>query len=312
MNKLIVLFVLIICVCGTISSRAQSEAKKDTSWKKGGVGSLSFNQVSFTNWAAGGDNAISGTAFLTLFANYSKNKLSWDNQLEMVYGMSKIGNTTARKNEDKIDLNSKLGYKSDGSTFYYTFLFNFKSQFANGYSKLSDSIPVSKFAAPAYLLYSLGIDYKTDNGFSFYLSPVTGKTLIVNDPRIADAGIYGNEALKTDANGITSPGKKIFNQLGPYLRSTYNHDIFTNVNLITKLELFSNYLKNPQNIAVNWEVMCTMKVNKFLSAFISTHLIYDDLISVPIIKELHGVKVESLGKKIQFKQALGLGLSYKF
>ena len=63
----------------------------------------------------------------------------------------------------------------------------------------------------------------------------------------------------------------------------------TNVNLLTKLELFSNYLKNPQNIAVNWEVLFAMKINKFLTANLGTQMIYDDIISVPVVKEENGI-----------------------
>ena len=291
---------------------AQNTSSQDTSWKKGGVGSLNFNQVGFSNWAAGGDNSISGAAFLSLYANHTGKRISWDNLLDMAYGLSKIGDAQARKNEDKIDLNSKLGFKACEGKWFYTFMFNFKSQFTNGFTKPGDSIPVSKFAAPAYLLYSIGIDYKPNSSFSLYFSPITGKSLLVNDQRIADAGIYGNERLSVDASGKIIPGKKSFTQVGPYLRAILNHEILTNVNLQTKLELFSNYLRNPENIAVNWEVMLTMKINTYLNANLGTQIIYDDIISVPVLKEVHGVKVSSLSKKIQFKEVFGLGLSYKF
>jgi len=175
MKKLFITSLMSILIATNLF--AQTPAPVDTSWKKGGLGALNFNQVSFTNWAAGGDNSISGAAFLSLFANYAKDKMSWDNQLYLAYGLTKIGDTKIRKNEDKIDFNSKVGYKIDDSKFYYTFLFNFKSQFADGFTKPEDSIAVSKFAAPAYLLYSLGIDYKPNETFSVYLSPITGKNI---------------------------------------------------------------------------------------------------------------------------------------
>jgi hypothetical protein len=304
-TKIFIVCVISLFLCNGLI--AQDVAQVDTSWKKGGIGSLSFNQVGFSNWAAGGDNALSGAAYLSLFANYTREKMSWDNMLDLAYGLSKIGDAKVRKNEDKIDLNSKLGYRAGEGKLFYTFLFNFKSQFANG-----DSIPVSKFASPAYVLYSLGIDYKPNDYFSLYFSPVTGKTLLVNDQRIADAGIYGNEGASMDLNGNLISGKKTFTQLGPYLRAAFKKDVFTNVNLQAKLELFSNYFKNPQNIAVNAELLFAMKINKYLSANLATQLIYDDIISVPVIKEMHGVKLTSLSKKVQIKEVFGLGLSYKF
>ena len=39
-------------------------------WKKGGLVGINFTQSSFTNWAAGGENALSATALVNLFANY--------------------------------------------------------------------------------------------------------------------------------------------------------------------------------------------------------------------------------------------------
>jgi hypothetical protein len=85
-----------------------------------------------------------------------------------------------------------------------------------------------------------------------------------------------------------------------------------NVNLGTKIELFSNYLDRPQNIDVNWEMLIGMKINKLLSASISTQLIYDNDIPVPIERDVNGIKVSDVGPRLQFKEILALGLSYKF
>jgi len=301
--KKIITTVITVAFAG--STMAQTSTPVDTSWKKGGMGSINFNQVALSNWAAGGENSISGAAFLTLFANYAKDRLVWDNQLDLAYGLLKSGDAKVRKNEDKIDLNSKLGYKmSHDSKFYYTFLFNFKSQFANGYDYKNDTLlkyPISKFLAPGYLLYSIGIDYKPNDAFSLYLSPLTGRTIIVNDDMLSQAGAFG-----------VDPGKKSLTQLGAYLRAMYKKDVFTNVNFQTKLELFSNYLDNPQNIAVNHEILIAMKVNKYITANIGTQMIYDDIIPVTVIKEKSGVKEAKTGPRLQFKEVFGIGLSYKF
>ena len=108
------------------------------------------------------------------------------------------------------------------------------------------------------------------------------------------------------------PGKKSLTQLGAYLRAMYKKDVFTNVNFQTKLELFSNYLDNPQNIAVNHEILIAMKVNKYITANIGTQMIYDDIIPVTVIKEKSGVKEAKTGPRLQFKEVFGIGLSYKF
>src|SRR5215510_4145111 len=96
------------------SDTAQAQAPVDTSWKKGGFVSLSFTQVSLTNWAAGGEEEYSGLALLNLFANYFKDKVSWENYIDLGYGLSKSGELDVRKTEDKIDLGSKYGYQAFG------------------------------------------------------------------------------------------------------------------------------------------------------------------------------------------------------
>jgi hypothetical protein len=84
------------------------------------------------------------------------------------------------------------------------------------------------------------------------------------------------------------------------------------VNLASKLELFSNYIDRPQNIDVNWEVLINMKINKFLTCNVATQMIYDNDIPVPVEREENGVKVMGTGPRLQFKEVLSLGLSFKF
>ena len=286
-------------------------------WKKGGITGLNFTQSSFTNWAAGGENAFSATALTSLFANYKKDKWTWDNNLDMAYGLLKSGNDKARKNEDKIDFTSKLGRYAFYEHWYYTALVSFKSQFDKGYNLPDDSNVVSHFLAPAYVIGAIGLDYKTkDNSFSAFISPVTSKTVIVNDQRLADAGAYGVTPAKYDSVAgvyvLVKNGKMVNSQFGGYIKIAFKKEIMKNVTLATKLELFSNYLKDPQNIQVNWEMLISMKVNKLITASISTNMIYDHNIPVPVKREINGVTVNGTGPRLQFKEILAIGISYKF
>lgn len=291
---------------------------KDTSyWKLGGITSLNFTQSSFTNWAAGGENAISASAFTSLFGNYKKGNWTWDNNLDLAYGMLKSGDQKFRKNEDKIDLTSKLGRYAFLNHWYYTAMVNFKSQFDDGFNLPDDSTVISHFLAPGYVLGSVGMDYKsTDNSLNIYISPVTSRTTIVNNQGLADVGAYGVQAARYDSvNGIyvmVEHGDKIRAEFGGYLKLTFKKEIFKNVTYGTKLELFSNYMDRPQNIDVNWENILSMKVNKFLSASITTNMIYDHDIPVPVKRTENGVTVNGTGPRLQFKQVLAIGLSYKF
>lgn len=266
-----------------------------SNWKLGGMSTLTFSQVSLSKyWAAGGENSLSGGVMINFYANYEKDNVSWANSLDLGYGLIKQGYIT-KKSNDRIDFSSQYGKKAS-ENWNYSGLFNFKTQFAPGYNYPNDQDIISNFFAPAYITTSLGMEYKPGDRFSLFLSPVTGKFTFVADDSLSASGSFGVE-----------PGEKFRAELGGFLKAMYKTPLFTNVDLQTKLDLFTNYLNNPQNIDVNMEILINMQINKFLSANINTLFIYDDDIKFLIDPE-SGKK----GPRLQFKEVLGLGLSYKF
>lgn len=274
-------------------------------WKRGGVFSLSLAQTSLTNWAAGGQNSFAVNGMLSTFANYKKGKTVWVNSLDLGYGLLNQGNLGYRKTDDKFDFLSKYGYEAF-KNFYYAVLFNFKTQMAPGY-KYDDAAKtkdlISDLFSPAYLLLALGLDFKPSDHLSAFIAPLTGKITIVNNKLLSDAGDFG-----------VKPGQKSLSEFGGYLRAIYTKNDFKseflkNVTFTSKVDLFSNYIKNPQNIVVNWETLIAFKVNKFLSANINTQLIYDDKIKVPVLRNGEST---SIGSLVQFKEILGVGFSYNF
>jgi len=316
--KRIKIFLCAAALAFAAKAHAQTPTPEDTSWKHGGFTSLSFTQVSLSNWAAGGEEAYSGVVMINLFANYAKDKTVWDNSLDLGYGLIKSGEAKARKNEDKIDLNSKYGYKAFGN-FFYSGLVNFRSQFTSGYNYPDDSTVVSKFAAPAYLTVALGLDYKPNEFFSAFISPATGKFTFVTDQKLADAGAYGVDPAVYDALGNkTADGKTLRKEFGAYFRAKFQKDLATNFNLSTTLALFDNYTDkdadNRTNVDVNWEAMLTMKAGKLFTVSLFTNLIYDHNIKLPDYETVNGVKTPkgTSGPKTQFKEVFGIGISYKF
>ncbi|TFG89570.1 MAG: DUF3078 domain-containing protein, partial [Candidatus Atribacteria bacterium] len=157
-------------------AKAQESADADTLWKFSGITSLNVSQLSLTNWAAGGDNSLSGNALINLAANYAKEKTSWENKLILGFGLNKQGNDPTRKSDDQIDFASKLGFKAS-EKWFYTGLLGFKTQFAQGYDNPGDvdRLKISNFMAPGYLSFSLGMDYKPSEVFSVFLSPISSK-----------------------------------------------------------------------------------------------------------------------------------------
>ena len=284
-------------------------------WQLGGVISINGQQVSLTNWAAGGNNSISVGGLVNVFAKYKKGKITWDNNLELGYGVIKQGdNKQWWKNDDKIQFSTKLGRQIKKS-WYATALGDFRTQFTDGFNYPNDSIYISRFMAPGYALAALGVDYKPNDHFSAFIAPVTGKFTFVNDPTLARAGAFGvqKEISYTDSTGtyITQNYKTHREEFGAYLKVQYQTKVMDNITFQTVLELFSNYFHNPQNVDVNWTTLTTFKVNKFISATLSTQLIYDD--DIKVLRNYGDKNVKgTIGPDIQFKQVLGVGFSYKF
>ena len=253
-------------------------------WQFGGVVSLNGQQVSLTNWAAGGVNSVSIGGLINVFAKYKKGKTTWDNSLELGYGVIRQGSTANwQKNDDKIQITTKYGRQAF-KKIYYSALGDFRTQFTIGYNYPNDSIYISRFLAPAYGLAALGFDVKPNDNFSIFFAPVTGKFTIVNDSTLAKVGACGVQKNEyKDVNNpfkITTHYKTHREEFGGYFKMQYQTKVMENITFQTILELFSNYLDKGHNIDVNWTTLTTFKVNKFISATLATQLIYDDDVKV--------------------------------
>ncbi|MDF1576211.1 MAG: DUF3078 domain-containing protein [Bacteroidales bacterium] len=296
-NKLLVISIALL----SLAAYAQGQEPADTLWKFNGTTSLNLSQLSLTNWAAGGDNSLSGNALVNLSANYAEEKTSWENKLVLGFGLVKQGNDPSRKSDDQIDFASKLGIKAS-EKWFYTALLGFNTQFAEGYDRPGedDRLKISSFMSPAYLSFSLGMDYKPSDVFSLFLSPVSGKFTFVLDEDLSAAGSFGLVA-----------GQKSRAELGAYVKMAIQKEVLKNVTLDTKINLFSNYLDNPQYVDVNWDLILSFKVNEYLSASLLTQLIYDYDIKFGEDTTGDG-NFDTFSEKVQFKELFGLGLSYTF
>ena len=263
-------------------------------WKTGIVTGVNLAQTALINWSAGGESSVAFNGLLSIFANYKDTTSEWDNSLDIGYGMLQQGKSMLVKTDDRFDLLSKYGVKAF-SDFNYTVLLNFKTQFAPGYQFPNDSVKISNFLAPAYLLGAIGLNYVPNAYFNAFLAPFTGKLTIVADNELSAEGAYG-----------VTPGKKLKGEFGGYARFIYSRSDFKsaflkNVAFTSKLDLFSDYLDKPQNIVFNWENMLAFNVNKYISFNINTHLMYDA-----------NIKNKGEAAKLQFKEILGLGFLLKF
>ena len=101
-----------------------------------------------------------------------------------------------------------------------------------------------------------------------------------------------------------------FNRVGAYVKVSYKNEILKNVLLDTKIDLFSNYLDNPQYVDVNWDMLLTFTVNEYISATLVTQLIYDRDIEIGSDTTGDGLH-DTFEHRIQFKELFGLGITYK-
>ena len=342
-------FFLLMLAIAMSSTTVSAQEETPDGWKKGGEGILNFSQTNLRNWAEGGVNSTAATANLAVFADYKKDKVTWENDLRLVLGMIGTNNptdpddkTVFRKADDVIDFDSKVGYKLSDKVFWSTLL-EFDSQIAKGFNYDDAAQPIiSRFAAPAYLRFGTGIDYKPYEFLSVYFSPLTYKAIIVADEEIANLGLYG-----------LPNGDQFKSEAGAYLKVGFKKDLIKNVSYTSNLELFSNYLatnfaekrdnitvtetaingtetvetKNgvyvlstegkskPQNVDVFWINTFGFKVNKYITATFEATLKYDrevDVNSNNTGVDAAGNTVQVIDQGIQLKNFIGIGFTYKF
>ena len=287
--------------CASIAGYAQDTPAPDTTktWTIHGENTFLINQSSFSNWAAGGVNSIAGNLVFNYDFNYKKNKWTWDNKAIVGFGLSKQDNIGVRKNDDRLILNSLLGYKAS-KYWMYTFYANFQTQFAKGYRyEGNNEVLISDLFAPAYLTLGPGIAYKRDDNFRINISPFASRFVFVKNRKLAAS--FGND-----------PMKRLRYEFGASLDAYYKVNLVENISLENILKLYSNYLDKPQNVYTDYTANLFMKVNKFVTVNAGVQLLYDDKTEIPIL-DANGARIEGQSKKaLQVKQIFGAGFTYKF
>ena len=292
----------ILALSFVIVSFAQEEQPQG--WSHKGNFGLNFGQSSYTNWSAGGQSSFNGQGLFNYEIHYLKNNFKWDNMLATSLGYSFFDfKMKPIKTDDKIEFTSQAGLKATEKLNYSAEL-AFRSQFAYGFNYATDSTNyVSHFLAPAYITLGIGMEWVPNKYFSLYFSPVTGRITIVNDDRLASEGAFGVNDLDKYDTIIHTNAPKVRYEFGARAVAKFQYPITKNIEFnYSKLELFSNYLNHPERVDVDWQNLLVLKVNSWLNANLSTHLIYD--YDVPFYDEFNQ-KIE--GSKVQFKEVLAIG-----
>ncbi len=309
----------------------ETENKDTVAWIHSGNITIGVNEGFLHNWAAGGE--IASLAINSIFSGnitYLNHGSIWSNSLNLAYGLNYAYSYSfvPRKTDDRIDFTSKFGSRLNKSTdFFYSALFNFKSQFTRGYDYTIPGwqhMPTSDFFSPAYLTLAIGMEYRKGADISLFLSPIAGREVLAN-------AIY-TSLLPQGAFGIDS-GKTSKFQFGAYFSGRYKVNVKKNMTFSTRLDLYSNYLAknttndagevvkkdNPGNIQCLWDNLFVLKAYKSLSLTFGLTVVYDNnfpysatyidqLTNLPVKKDQPG---EGLGWA-QINQVFTFGIAYKF
>jgi hypothetical protein len=355
MRKIFLLLVLTLSVCllhGQNENRLKeirelSKSKDTTKWLSGAGIGLDFGQLLQINPAVGaGENKIGFGGVASFYANYKDGKLAWDNVIDLLLGVQKLGGgystlnpnlrTPWQKSIDELRVGSKIGFKaSSNSKFFYSLLFTFQSQLLNTYSDTSlinpikgnylkdvsgkGQGPIAQFLSPARITISPGIDYKANKNLSVFISPASLKMIVVANDDIAaiparkasgetlGVGIHGNPWRSgTDYD-------KTLTQLGATLAAVYTNKFLKDrISFKSGLTLFSNYLKEPGNVDVDWNTETAFMIWKGISVTLNTRLFYDHDIPVQITDNDAVGGVNGIGRRASFTEQLYIKYNYVF
>ena len=278
---------------------------------------LNINQLSLSNWAAGGENTWTGKAFANISLIYHKKKLEQKLVGAFAFGISRFGDKRIEKQDDKIDLTYSLSLDSK-TQWNITSVVTFNTQFAEGYKYPNDSTVISSFFAPAYLTLSSGYSYKTkDERFQILFSPMAGKVTFVMNQELADKGSFGVKKGNYDEDGNWIPGENIAASIGVNVIINYKQPIGKSIHYATILNTFYNYIERRDDdrlrLDVNWENTINFAITKYLSTILLIHLKYDHNATFPVYEEIEGVQtVVGNVPKLQFKESIGIAFLHKF
>ncbi len=301
------LLTLVLLATSTIAfaqeEKKEEEAPKD-GWTRAGNVSFLFNQSAFNHeWLGGGTSNIAGNLSISYDFNYRKGDITWDNKLLGDYGLTKLKDQeSARKTNDRLELNSLVGKQIKESLWYYSFFANFRTQFDQGFLYGEDENgnetreSQTHFFSPAYLQFGPGMLWKKSDNLKVNIAPATARFIFVHDHfTTVDATNQAALDAYVPYFGVEANETSRF-EFGAAVNAYAKFELMKNVSMENILNLYSNYLEDPQNVDIDYTANVVMKINKYLSTNITFQAIYDD---------------NAIGA-FQIREVFGLGVNYGF
>lgn len=266
--------------------------KRPNFWTFSGDYALQFlqNYVS-GNWYKGGESNYSALASLVMQANYNnKQKVKWENRLELKYGMQNSRSDSLhsfKSTEDLIRLTSKLGLQAT-KRWYYTVQFIGNTQFSHSY-RSNDPKIYSAFAAPLNINLSIGMDYSVDwmnhrlKG-NFHLAPLAYNMK------------YTRMLELTRRLGIKD-GNHFLHDFGSEFTVDLEWQLMESLTWNTRLYGYSTYKRTE----LEWENTFTFRFNRYISSRVFIYPRFDD-----------GVSRDDHYAFWQLKEFASIGFQYSF
>ncbi len=278
------IFFLIFSIVFCSNSFAQDD--KDTlkhGWKHTLISTLNLSQVSYTDWAAGGDNALAYNLIIDGRSYNEEVLTNWTTNYKFSFGEARLANIGLRKTDDKIDIESILAYKMSEHFDPYASV-TFKTQFTTGYKYNNDSLrtktPVSGLFDPAIVTQAVGMSYQHAGSFRTRLG------LALRETFTNKYNIYSDDPTTAQIEKSKIEGG---------LESVTEVELALDSNIVfkSKLELFAPF-RTLSVITVRSDNLLAMKVNKYIVASLGVQLINEKIVT----------------PRTQIKEGLALGLTY--
>lgn len=260
----------------------ETEVVSDSTWVKKGNIAILGSQSSFSQWQAGGSNNLAINGSLNYDINYKKGDWTWDNKFIAMYGINKLKGQEQQKTDDRLEINSLLGKKASGEWYYSAFA-NFKTQFDAGMNPDSLEQRISHFMSPAYLQFGPGMLWKKNDNLKVNLAPATARFIFVHSHFTDFEESFGVEQ-----------GKSMRFEFGAAVNAYYKVEVMENFTIENILNLYSNYLEDPKNVDIDYQLNVVLKVNRYISTNLTFQALYDD----------------NAYKGFQTRHTLGVGLNY--
>ena len=283
-------------------------------WIRGANATFALTQVGNRNWiAAGGDDfSLSAAVSVNAYANRKWGRNTWENMLDLNYGIVNTTTLGMRKVNDRLDIISKYGYQpKKWKNTYLTLFGQLRSQISSGYQYdylgTTQKRRNSGFFAPAYIIISPGVEWKPNSWFSLFGSPFSTRWVIVTNGPYSYAGQGGVFNGQTETPLATlygvDPSKQHRGEFGAFVTATVKKTIFKNTAYYGKLDLYSNYLRSPQNVDIFWTNQFKVNLTKWLNVNYQLDMLYDDDVKNP--------KRPTSAIGLQMLSTFGLGVSVK-